>query len=207
MENLTFISSILFIHVLAWLTPGPLFVLIISNSLVYSRRTGLWTALGFALGNLVHIALAVFGISLIIQSSSLIFNLTKAAGAVYLIYLGVKTILIKLETQKNSDLFNRQKDISPFSAVKTGFTANILSTGAYFFFASIFATILSAKVSYWVVVFLFIAMPLNTLFMSSILSLFFTQKKVITVYTRFQNIINKILGIALITLAIFSIFK
>ncbi|OGH93614.1 MAG: hypothetical protein A2538_03965 [Candidatus Magasanikbacteria bacterium RIFOXYD2_FULL_41_14] len=204
MESLTLISTILTIHILAWLTPGPLFVLIIRNSLVYSRKTGFWTSLGFSLGNLIHITLAVFGISIIIQSSGLAFNIVKFLGAGYLIYLGIKTFLLKIETQK-ADTPTEHKYISNLQAVKIGFLTNISSTGAYLFFASIFSTVLSSGSPFWVTLFLAIAMPLNTFVMSSILTIFFTQKNVKILYSKFQHIINKCLGVALILLALMAL--
>ena len=55
MESLILIGTILAIHLLAWFIPGPVFVLIIRNSLVYSRKSGMWTALGIAIANIIHI--------------------------------------------------------------------------------------------------------------------------------------------------------
>jgi len=206
MENLAFVGTIITIHILAWLTPGPLFVLIVRNSLIYSRKIGFWTSLGFSLGNLIHITLAVFGISIIIQSSPLAFNVIKFLGAGYLIYLGIKTFLLKIEAQK-ADHPTEHKDISNLQAVKIGFLANISSTGAYLFFASIFSTVLSSSSPFWVILFLAITMPLNTFVMSSILTIFFTQKNVKIIYGKFQHIINQCLGVALILLALLSLLK
>ncbi len=206
MDNFALISTTLTIHILAWLTPGPLFVLIIRNSLVYSRKTGFWTALGFSLGNFVHIVCAVFGISVIIQSSELAFSILKFLGAGYLLYLGIKTLLLKIETQK-VDTLNKHKDISKLSAIKIGFLTNILSTGAYLFFASIFATLLSAGASSWTVFFLAIAMPLNTFVMASVLSIFFTQERVKSVYVRYQSVLNKCLGALLVLFALVAVMR
>lgn len=205
MESLVLISTILAIHIFAWFTPGPLFVLILRNSLVYSRKTGIWTALGIAIGNLIHITYAVIGISFLISTSPVIFNIIKFLGVGYLTYLGLKTLFIKIETQKADNLIE-QKDINPFQAAKIGFLTNILSPKASLFFASIFATVMSSGSPFWVVIFLWIAMPLNSFIMASILSLIFTHKKVKFVYTKYQDIINKCLGIALILLAVIIAF-
>ena len=203
MENLILISTILFIHILVWFTPGPLFVLIVRNSLVYSRKSGIWTAVGIAVGNAIHIIYSVTGIALIISTSETAFNIIKFLGAGYLVYLGIKTFLIKAETQK-ADAANEHKEISPFKAAKIGFLTNILSPKASLFFASIFATVISSNPPLWVVIFLMIAMPINSFVMASI---FFTQKQVKSVYLKYQYIFNKILSVALILLAIIIAFK
>lgn len=196
------ISTILAVHIFAWFTPGPLFVLIIRNSLVYSRKSGIWTAIGIAVGNAIHITYSVTGLALIISASPIAFNIIKFLGVGYLIYLGIKTFLIKVGTQKQTQASEGHQDLSPFKAAKIGFLTNILSPKAPLFFASIFATVMASGSPFWVVVFLWIAMPLNSFIMASILSTFFTQKKVRSVYANYQPIVNKLLGAALIVLAI-----
>lgn len=206
-ENLILIGTILAVHIFAWFTPGPLFVLIVRNSLVYSRKSGIWTAVGIAIGNFIHITYSVTGIALLISASPVTSNIIKFLGVGYLVYLGIKTFLIKVETQK-ADTLDERKDLSPFQAAKTGFLANILSPKASLFFASIFGTVMTSGSPFWVVVFLGIAMPLNSFIMASILSVFFTQKKVRSAYEKYQSIINKILGVALLVLAaIIAIYK
>lgn len=202
MESLILISTILAIHVFAWFTPGPLFVLIIRNSLVYSRKSGLWTAVGIAIGNFIHITYSVTGIALIISRSDTAFNVIKFLGVGYLTYLGIKTFLIKVDTQKADTTSSKHEDISPFNAAKIGFLTNILSPKASLFFASIFATVMASGSPFWVIIFLWIAMPLNSFVMASILSMFFTQKRVRSVYSKYQHIVNKLLGAALLILAL-----
>lgn len=201
MESLILISTILAIHSFAWFTPGPLFVLIIRNSLVYSRKSGIWTAFGIAIGNFVHITYSVTGLSLILSTSPLAFNIIKFFGVGYLVYMGIKTFLIKVEAKK-VDSFDQHSDISPFKAAKIGFLTNILSPKASLFFASIFASIMSSGSPFWIVIFLWIVMPLNSFFMASILSVFFTQKKVRNFYENHQHVVNKLLGMTLLVLAI-----
>lgn len=202
MENLVLISTILAIHIFAWLTPGPLFVLIVRNSLMYSRKTGIWTAVGIAVGNFIHITYSVTGIALIISASGTAFNIIKFLGVGYLAYLGIKTLLVKVELRNADATFNEHKDISPLKAVKIGFLTNILSPMASLFFASIFATVMGSGAPFWVVVFLWIAMPLNSFVMASLLSVFLTQKNIKSVYTKYENIVNKFLGATLLALAI-----
>ena len=202
MESLILISTILAVHVFAWFTPGPLFVLIVRNSLVYSRKSGIWTAVGIAIGNTIHITYSVTGLALIISASPVAFNIIKFLGVGYLAYLGIKTFLIKAEAQKADSTSEIHKDISPFQAAKIGFLTNILSPKASLFFASIFATVMASGSPFWVVIFLWVAMPLNSFIMASVLSAFFTQKKVRSVYGNYQHIVNKLLGAALLIFAI-----
>ncbi len=204
--TLILITTIISIHIFAWLTPGPIFVLILRNSLVYSRKTGIWTALGIAIGNIIHIAYSVTGIALVISTSPIAFNIIKYLGVGYLTYLGIKTFFIQPKPPE-TNAETKDKDLPILEAVKTGFLTNILSPKASLFFASIFASVLSSGAPYWVVLVLWFAMPLNSFVMATILSSFFTLKKVRATYDKYQFVANKLLGAALIVFAVIILFK
>ncbi len=201
MSDFFIILSVLAIHVFAWMTPGPLFVLIIRNSLIYSRKAGLWTAVGIALGNAVHITYVATGIALLISSSPTLSNIITYLGVGYLSYLGVKTLLARSQASDDFDINAGREDLSTFQAVQTGFLTNILSPKASLFFASIFAGVLAKGVATWVVMTLAIAMPLNSLLMATVLSLVFTHTAVRRFYFPRQRVFNTALGLALLLLA------
>ena len=201
MENLTLIGSILAVQILAWLTPGPNIVLIVRNSLIYSRKSGIWTAVGIAVGNCVHITYTVTGLALIISTTPFAFNAIKFLGIGYLIYLGIKTIFIRVETKEEDTVAQRHYDLTPFQAAKTGFITNILSPKAPLFFASIFAMVVESGAPLWVVMVLWIAMPLNSFMMATLHSLLFSLKRVRHAVAKYQRIVNALLGMALILLA------
>ena len=49
MENLAPVGTVTLVHFLAILSPDPDFVMAIKNPLTYSKKTGIWTAIGFSL--------------------------------------------------------------------------------------------------------------------------------------------------------------
>ncbi|HWP42305.1 MAG TPA: LysE family translocator [Blastocatellia bacterium] len=75
--------------------PGPNTLYIIARSVQQGRRAGIVSSSGVQVGTLLHITEAAFGLSALLLSSALAFNLVKYAGAAYLIYLGVRTLLAK----------------------------------------------------------------------------------------------------------------
>ena len=77
--------------------PGPNTLYIIARSIQQGRRAGIVSSLGVQVGSLLHIAAAALGLSALLLSSALAFNAVKYAGAAYLIYLGLKTLLTKEE--------------------------------------------------------------------------------------------------------------
>ena len=66
---------------------------IVARSIHQGRRAGLASVLGIHVGTLVHIAAATVGLSALIVSSAVAFTAVKIAGAVYLVGLGLWTLL------------------------------------------------------------------------------------------------------------------
>jgi threonine/homoserine/homoserine lactone efflux protein len=73
--------------------PGPAVLYIVAQSLQGGRGAGLVSALGVATGGLVHIVAAVVGLSALVVASASAFTVVKLAGAAYLVYLGIRTLL------------------------------------------------------------------------------------------------------------------
>ena len=73
--------------------PGPAVLYIVSQSIDRGRLAGFVSALGIAVGALVHVCAAAIGLSSILVSSATAFNVVKYAGAAYLIGMGLWTIL------------------------------------------------------------------------------------------------------------------
>lgn len=76
-------------------TPGPGIFYVLTRSIKGGRREGYASSLGTAVGGLFHVAAAALGLSAILATSALAFNIIKFGGALYLIYLGVRTLLSK----------------------------------------------------------------------------------------------------------------
>jgi threonine/homoserine/homoserine lactone efflux protein len=73
--------------------PGPNVIYIATRSLGQGRRVGVASALGVETGALVHIAAATLGLSALIRSSPLAFDVVKYLGAAYLIGLGIRALV------------------------------------------------------------------------------------------------------------------
>ncbi len=75
--------------------PGPAVVYIVTRSLSQGRAAGLVSVAGIQCGGMVHVLMATLGLSALLFSSALLFNLVKFAGAAYLIFLGLRTWLAR----------------------------------------------------------------------------------------------------------------
>jgi threonine/homoserine/homoserine lactone efflux protein len=78
--------------------PGRATLLTVARATSSGTRVGIATGIGIAVGDIIHTAMAVFGISALIYASAFLFSLVKYAGAVYLVYLGIRAILARAPT-------------------------------------------------------------------------------------------------------------
>jgi threonine/homoserine/homoserine lactone efflux protein len=75
------------------ITPGADMLYVATRSTGLGVKAGIVSALGIMAGCLVHATAAVIGLSAIIASSATAFMLVKYAGAIYLIYLGIRSFM------------------------------------------------------------------------------------------------------------------
>ncbi len=76
-------------------TPGPGVAYIVARSVAQGRRAGLSSVVGVALGNLANAVGASIGLAALLATLPLAFTIVKDAGALYLVYLGVKSLATK----------------------------------------------------------------------------------------------------------------
>ena len=112
--------------------PGPNTLYIFARSVQQGRTAGIISSLGVQAGTLFHIAAAAFGLSSLLLSSALAFNIVKYAGAAYLIYLGIKTLLTKETVEQTEQIHTK----SLGQIFRQGVVVNLLNPkSALFFFA------------------------------------------------------------------------
>lgn len=115
------------------LTPGIDTMYILTRSVSQGKKAGIVSVAGIMSGCIVHVLFAAFGLSLILSTSAIIFTAVKWAGAFYLIYLGIKTLL-----EKNTS-FDTSSDDAVKDLIKTyrqGVITNVLNPKVGLFFLS-----------------------------------------------------------------------
>lgn len=157
MNEVTTLATLLTVHVIALMSPGPDFALVVQNAGRYGRQTGITIALGLSLGILIHSILSLTGASLLIREQPTLFALLQAAGGGYLLWLGIGAVkgVLKLAWSK---VDNSSGSLAPNAsqqhlvgnrkqALAKGFTTNILNPKALVFFLSLLSTLVPAEMS------------------------------------------------------------
>jgi threonine/homoserine/homoserine lactone efflux protein len=114
------------------LVPGPAVLYITARSANQGRLAGLVSVLAIETANFLQAVAATLGLSAILLSSALAFDVVKYLGAAYLMYLGLRKLLVAEEAAGNAQ-------IRPESLARIywqGFVINLLNPKtALFFFA------------------------------------------------------------------------
>ncbi|MEM6255358.1 MAG: LysE family transporter [Cyanobacteria bacterium P01_D01_bin.156] len=135
--------TVFVVGLVAVVTPGPDFALTLRSSLAYSRRAGVYTAVGIGLGNAIHATYCLIGIGAIISQSILLFSAIKLLGAGYLIYLGIKSLQAK--PAKTDSFEDNRRIVSAFAAFRLGLFGNLLNPKATLFFLALFTQIIQPE--------------------------------------------------------------
>lgn len=144
--------TVVTIGFLTVIIPGPNMAVVVRNSLAHTRYSGVYTAVGLALGNLVHIAYCLVGIGVLISKSILLFKVIKLIGAGYLIFLGIKSLRSQAPAIAEDTRSVLKFGIVP--ALRNGFFTDLLNPKATLFFLALFTQIidkgtpLSAQLGY-----------------------------------------------------------
>ena len=139
MSLVTF-TQVFTVCLLGAMSPGPSMALVINNAIFKGRHIGILTAIGHGIGIAVYATFAVLGIGLIIKTNILIFNSLKVLSIIFLIFIGVKTIL------NNEQLNLEKKDIKENTiAFMQGFSISILNPKILIWFVAIYSQFMSAN--------------------------------------------------------------
>ncbi|NEQ45317.1 MAG: LysE family transporter [Leptolyngbya sp. SIOISBB] len=191
--------TVVAVSLVAVVTPGPDFALTLRNSLAYSRRAGLYTAIGVGAGNLVHATYSLIGIGTIIAQSILLFNLLKWLGAAYLIYLGLKSL--RAQKQSVTVATGRQShDLKRWTAFRIGVLGNLLNPKVTLFFLALFTQIVQPATPILMQVLYGLTVAVVALLWFAIVAVLISQNALKRHVLSFAHWLERLTGAALIIL-------
>jgi len=144
-------TTFLVVVMLAYVVPGPDFAVILRYATRHWRQ-GAAAAVGAQAGLLVHMTLAVAGLSLVLAQHAAALTVVRILGGLYLLYLGGRLIAstVGRSVEKNAEPAQAEG-----TAFRQGFLTNVTNPKAVLFFASVlpqFVTTGSVPVSVQVLV-------------------------------------------------------
>ena len=137
MTLLTF-AQVFSVCLLGAMSPGPSMAVVINNAIFKGRYNGILTSIGHGIGIAFYATFAVLGLGLIIKTNLFIFNSLKILSIIFLIFIGVKSILSK------EKLNLEKKDIKKNTiSFLQGFSISILNPKILVWFIAIYSQFMS----------------------------------------------------------------
>lgn len=138
-----FVAAVFLLNV----TPGPDTAYIIGRSVAQGRGAGVMSALGICTGCCLHTIACAFGLTALLAASATAFTVIKFAGAIYLVYLGVRLAFAspakaRSSADANADVPQAAKPLKQLFL--QGFWTNVLNPKVVLFFVSFFPQFVSA---------------------------------------------------------------
>ena len=137
MTLITF-AQIFTVCLLGAMSPGPSMAVVINNAIFKGRYNGILTAIGHGIGIAVYATFAVLGLGLIIETNIFVFNGLKILSIIFLIFIGIKSILTK------EKISIEKKDIKENTiSFLQGFSISILNPKILVWFIAIYSQFMS----------------------------------------------------------------
>ena len=123
------------VSLLLAITPGPDMAVVTKNALAHGRRGVVLTTSGIALALVIWVTATAVGLSALLRASEGVLFALKIAGACYLGYLGIRTLLAS--RARPADLLAASPPAAPAHAVfRQGFVSAISNPKLGVFFVT-----------------------------------------------------------------------
>ncbi|AGH82411.1 RhtB protein [Psychromonas sp. CNPT3] len=142
MDFTTALFSILTIHLMASISPGPDFIVVSQKTLHQGRKSGVFCGIGVCVGLLFHISYSVAGLTTAFGHSEYIAQGIGVFGGSYLVFLGYKSIKGSF-SEKTKIRIKKERNIAVQSAFWSGLIVNLLNPKAAIYIISLFSIVIS----------------------------------------------------------------
>lgn len=197
------LGGIFAVHVLAMISPGPNVLIVTQTAICHTRRAGILTALGVAIGSAVWSSAALFGLSVVFAQFAWLYGGLKVLGGMYLLYLGFRLWRAAdqhpLVPPSSSTHATVRTD---WQALRLGLLTNLTNPKAVIFFGSIFAALLAPALPMWVKLAAVVIILVDAIGWHVALACFFSTRHIQYVYRHIKRWIDRTAGVALALLGL-----
>jgi len=194
------IIAVVFAHLLALLSPGPDFLIVVKSGIKNTKKNAIGVAIGIALANAVYIIICIVGIGALLAKSVVIMTLLKVLGGLFLSYLAFMSMkarkkdydhLIHSAGTANIQTSTFQKEFL------TGFLSGILNPKNPIFYLSLFSLVLTNEISLSLKIGLGIWMTFIVFAWDTFIIFVLSRNTVRELFSKFAFYIDKFTGVVL----------
>ncbi|MFD1557770.1 LysE family translocator [Paraburkholderia silviterrae] len=202
MSYLPQLAGIAGVMLLACASPGPDMLAVTSHAFA-RRRAGLFVAAGISTSHALWATLAVFGLGLILAQLAWLYEGIRIAGAVYLLYLGARTLMSLRQASGAAAApaaLSAAKTASGAQAYRRGLLVGLTNPKAAAFFGSLFVTLLPGHAPMWVHAATVATVAAVSITWFSGMALLFSTGRVQRGYQKLRRPVDAVMGGVLIAL-------
>ena len=196
MTLITF-AQVFMVCLLGAMSPGPSMAVVINNAIFKGRYNGILTSIGHGIGIAIYATFAVLGLGLIIKTNVYIFNGLKILSIIFLILIGLRSIL-------NKEKLNLEKKTIKDKTISflQGFSISIFNPKIFVWFVAIYSQFMSVENKFIFNVYLISIAGIVDACWYIILTFAITTASALKLFQTKLNIIQKIQGFFFIALGL-----
>ena len=191
------LGSIFAVHVLAMISPGPNVLVVTQTAISQTRRAGIGTALGVAIGSTIWSSAALFSLSVVFAQFAWLYGGLKLLGGVYLLYLGIRLWRAADHRPPAPSSSTHTTVHTDWQAFRLGLLTNLTNPKAVVFFGSIFAALLTPALPLWVRLAAIGIVAVDATGWHVALACFFSTRRAQQIYRRIKGWLDRAAGVAL----------
>ena len=201
MTLITF-AQVFMVCLLGAMSPGPSMAVVINNAIFKGRYNGILTSIGHGIGIAIYATFAVLGLGLIIKTNVFIFNGLKILSIIFLILIGLRSIL-------NKEKLNLEKKTIKDKTISflQGFSISIFNPKIFVWFVAIYSQFMSVENKFIFNVYLISIAGIVDACWYIILTFAVTTASALKLFQTKLNIIQKIQGFFFIALGLVLIIN
>lgn len=196
--ELTAWLSLASICILGAMTPGPSLAMVLKHTISGGRFNGMIVSLAHGLGVALYAVITVLGMAVIIKETPWLFNIIKYAGVAFLLWLAFKALT---STSVLNNLHTEMSKVSWQQSAWEGFSIAFLNPKLALFFLALFSQFIHADASTQQKTLMVATVGgIDTLWYC-LIALILSQSSILTKLRDNAHIVDKVTGIALISVA------
>jgi threonine/homoserine/homoserine lactone efflux protein len=196
-QGLEFLASGIILGLASGISPGPLLVLVFSETVKYGKKEGIKIAIAPLITDLPIVLLVLFALSNLTRYN-LVLGIIALIGACYLIFLGVENL-----RHKTAEF---DVDLQEGGALKRGVIANFLNPHPYLFWLSIGGPTIFQSLNIHVSTTALFILGFYSLLIGSKVTIALTvEKSKSFIKSKYYIYVIRVLGLALILFALIFI--
>lgn|SRR5262249_17137202 len=203
----THIGAFLAIAVVVIATPGQDTALTIRNTLLGGRRSGVATAIGVAAGLSVWALATSAGLAVVLQASHPAFVALRVAGAVYLVYLGGRSlrdaVRVRSRTLGGQPTARLGNPMPPRRALRQGLISNLGNTKILVFFTSLLPQFVTGgKAAFTPLLLLGLVFVLMTVIWLTAYAIAVAKARALLLRSRVRRVVDTVTGAVLVAFGV-----